>query len=505
MADMGRVATASVPSAGKLPFGTKLAYGLGSVAYGIKDNGFATLLLLFYNQVLGLRAGLVGAAIMVALVLDAFIDPIVGQLSDHTRSRWGRRHPYMYGAALPVGLLYLLLWNPPRLSEAGTLAYLTVAAILVRTAISFYEVPSAALVPELTQDYHERTSVIGYRYLFGWVGGQAMLLLTFGFLFVPTAAYPAGQLNPAGYRSYAVIAAGAMTITILLSALGTHRRIATLPQAEVARISVAETFRGVVRALRNDAFRTLMLSGLFGFAAQGLTFGLATYFNTFFWELPASILALGVVITVAGVGVAFLLAMRVSRRYDKRVASAAMTFAYPVVAVMPYLARVVGWFPPNGSVALIALLGAFTLVATALGVAGGILSASMMADVVEDAQTRTGERSEGLFFAGSFFMQKCVSGLGVFLSGALLAIVGFPAGAKPGTVPAPVLNHLVLIYCVGLLVLAGTGALFLWRFPLGGERDHAERIAALARDAARAVPLPGSEAELQAFQVRTIS
>ena len=94
-------------------------------------------------------------------------------------------------------------------------------------------------------------------------------------------------------------------------------------------------------------------------------------------------------------------------------------------------------------------------------------------------------------------MQKCVSGLGVFVSGATLALVGFPAAAKPGEVPATVLTHLVVVYCVALVALAGTAAVFQWRFPLGGKADHDRRVAELARDAARASPLPGSEAELQ--------
>ena len=482
------------PSA-PLGIGTKLVYGFGSVAFGIKDNGFSTLLLLFYNQVVGLKAEVVGAAVMIALVLDAFIDPMIGHWSDHTRSRWGRRHPFMYLAALPVGLLYLLLWNPPAAGAGAVATYLFVVAILVRTAISAYEVPSSALAPELTKDYHERTSVLGYRYLFGWAGGQAMLLLTFGFLFAPTVAHPAGQLNPAGYRSYALVAAATMTFAILVSAWGTHRRIAMLPRAQIAPTSLGGTLRGVVGALRNRAFRTLMLAGISGFAAQGLTFGLATYFNTFFWALPASILALGVVVTMAGVGLSFVLAVRISRTFGKRRGAVATTLAYPIVAVLPYLARLAGWMPANGTVTLIVLLGAATLIATALGVAGAILSSSMMADVVEDAQTRTGERTEGMFFAGSLFMQKCVSGLGVFLSGAVLALVGFPASAVPGKVPLPVLSHLALTYVVALVALASISAWFLARFPLGGERDHAERVAALALDTARLMPLPSSEPE----------
>ena len=487
----------SIAPAPRVGIGVKLAYGFGSIAYGIKDNGFSTLLLLFYNQVVGLRAELVGLAIMVALVLDAFIDPVIGHLSDHTRSKWGRRHPFMYAAAVPIGVLYLLLWNPPHASQTATAAYLVVVAILVRTAISAYEVPSSALAPELTQDYHERTSVIGYRYLFGWIGGMGMLFVTFAIFLAPTTAYPLGQLNPAGYRIYAYVAAAAMTIAILVSAFGTQRRVAALPQVAILPTNIGGTFRGIFGALRNRAFRTLLAAGVFGFTAQGLTFALSTYFNTFFWQFPASILALSVIVTLAGVALAFGLSSTISRRYGKRKAAAVLTLTYPIIAALPYVGRLVGIMPSNGDPWLLFWLGASILVATALGVGGAILSASMMADIVEDEQLRSGKRSEGLFFAGSFFMQKCVSGLGVFVSGAVLALVEFPANAKPGAVAVEVLDRLALTYCTGLIGLAGIAAWFLWRFPLGGESDHRERVAALARDAARVLPLPASEPQLQ--------
>ena len=103
----------------------------------------------------------------------------------------------------------------------------------------------------------------------------------------------------------------------------------------------------------------------------------------------------------------------------------------------------------------------------------------MMSDVVEDAQARTGERSEGLFFAGAFFMQKCVSGLGLLLSGAVLTAVRFPVGATPATVTHAVLSHLIIAYCVltgavGLIAVA-----VISRFPLS-EVDHRRRLAELA-------------------------
>ena len=500
---MEAMQTPAAPPLRKLAFGTKLAYGLGSVAYGIKDGGFATLLLLFYNQVIGVPANLVGLVIMVALVFDAFVDPIVGHLSDHTRSSFGRRHPFMYASALPVGLLYLLLWNPPTASHAQTLVYLAVVAILVRTAISCYEVPSAALAPELTADYHERTSVLGYRYLFGWVGSMVMLVLTFMVLLAPTARYPVGQLNPAGYRSYAIVASLVMTGAILTSAFFTHREIRYLPSASPPRTSLRGTFRGVVATLRNRAFLMLLLSGIFGFTAQGLTFALSTYLNTYFWLFPAASVALLASVLLAGVALAFWIASRLSLRFGKRDSSVLATVLYPFVSILPFVLRSIGLFPGNGSALLIPALMVVTMLATALGVASAILGASMMSDVVEDAQMRTGERTEGLFFAGSFFMQKCVSGFGLFFSGEILSLVHFPTGAAPGKVAPQVLNHLVVSYAVSLVGLQLLAAYFVWRFPLGGKRAHDERVARLAETASHSMPFPGSEAELPAIDVTT--
>lgn len=481
------------PAARRLGLPTKLAYGLGSTAYGIKDNGFSTLLLLFYNQVIGLPADLVGLAIMIALIVDAFVDPAIGHWSDHLSSRWGRRHPFMYAAALPVGALYLLLWNPPTGSHGETFVFLIVVAILVRTAISAYEVPSSALAPELTSDYHERTAVLGWRYLFGWMGGMGMLLLTFG-VFLAPGAHPSPALYRDGFRTYSYVAASVMAAAILLSALGTHREIAHLPRVIPGRTSLAATLRDIGRALGNRAFRMLLLSGVFAFTAQGLTFALSVYINTHYWAFSTGVLTLFTLGVIGGVALAFWIAGIASRRWDKRRAAALMMGCYPIVGVSGFVLRRMGLMPANGDPALIWPLMAITVLATALGVGAAILTGSMMADVVEDAQMRTGERNEGVFFAGSFFMQKCVSGLGLFLSGAILSLVHFPAQAAVGTVPASVLNNLILVYGILLIALSVIAASFIWRFPLGGLRAHEERLADLAADAARVVPLPGSEA-----------
>ena len=492
--------TQAVPQTRRLGLDIKVFYGLGSLAYGIKDNGFSTLLLLFYNQVIGLPAGLVGLAIFIALVLDAVIDPLVGQLSDRLRTRWGRRHPFMYASAVPVGLLYLLLWNPPvGAPELASLAYLVGVAILVRTAISCYEVPSAALTPELTSDYHERTSILGYRYVFGWIGGMGMLLLAFIVFLAPTARFPLGQLNPAGYRHYAIWAAAIMTGSILLSALGTHREIRRLPQPP-RRTDAIGPLKGILRALKNRGFSILLVGGVFSYTVQGLNFALSTYFNTFLWRFPASTLAIFTVCVLAGVGLSFGYASLASRRIGKRRATVWATGSYVVIASAPLMLRYFGLFPANGDPLLLPLLMLDTVIATMLGVAGAILGASMMSDVIEDHQVRTGEREEGLFFAGSFFMQKCVSGLGLLLSGLILALVGFPAQAFPGRVPGAVLQHLTLVYVAATVLFGLVSAAVLSRFPLS-ESDHAERLEALIEAARWSAALPASEVEPGAVSV----
>jgi Na+/melibiose symporter-like transporter len=115
----------------------KLAYGVGQIAEGLKNGAFETFLLFYYNQALGLPGTLSGAALMIALIFDAVTDPLAGSLSDSTRSRFGRRHPWMVAAALPLGLAMFALFSPPAgLGTWGLFAWLTVGAISVRGARS---------------------------------------------------------------------------------------------------------------------------------------------------------------------------------------------------------------------------------------------------------------------------------------------------------------------------------------------------------------------------------
>jgi Na+/melibiose symporter-like transporter len=464
--------------------GTKLFYGFGSVAYGVKDQGFAFLLLIYYNQVLGLPEQWVGLAILIALVADALSDPIVGYVSDNLHTRWGRRHPLMYFSAIPVAISYYVLWNPPSgLSHESLFAYLVVVAIVVRTFITFYEIPSSSLVPELTSSYDERTSLLGFRYFFGWWGGLAMAVLAFQLFLQPDAEHPVGVLNPEGYAAYGLAAALIMAAAIFVSALGTHPYIPYLKKPPAKRPFAARRVLSELRAtLSNRSLLALFGAMVFGSMASGLMAALNIYFNTFFWELSANEMSLLVLANFASAALALAIAPRLSQRLGKKRAAISFSVAAIVSGPLPVVLRLLGLFPENGSAALMpTLLLANTFIVTLL-IGSSIVTASMVADIVEDSELVTGRRSEGTFSAATSFVQKCVSGIGIFASTVLLGAIGFPQGAKPGAVAPEVVRDLGLVYTPILVALFVVSIGFLSLYPITRAR-HEENLRRLAREA----------------------
>ncbi len=461
---------------------TKLFYGFGSVAFGVKDNGFGFLLLLYYNQVLGLPERWVGFGIMIALIADAIWDPVVGHLSDHLHSRWGRRHPFMYASAIPVAVSYYLLWSPPAgLSQPQLLTYFIVVAILVRFFISFYEIPSVSLAAELSDGYEERTSILGFRFFFGWWGGLTMAALAFAIFLQPNAEYPVGVLNQTGYRHYGLASAVVMAIAILISAAGTHSHIPHLRKPPPKRsLGLFGALRELRETVSNRPFLALFGASFFSSLAGGLTAALNVYFNAFFWELTSNEISVLVLANFASAAAALALVPSVSVRYGgKRPAAMRTAVSAGVIAPLAMLLRLVDLFPANGSPWLMPILLVANTVVVTLIILSSILVSSMMADVVEDSELTTGRRSEGVFFAANAFMQKAVSGFGIFASTVLLSFIGFPSGAKPGEVPPEIVRNLALVYVPAIFVLYVGTLSFLSTYSITREK-HEDNLQKLA-------------------------
>ncbi len=467
-----------VPPAVKLPLWIKLGNGFGSVAYGVKDNGFSTLLLLFYSQVLGLEAGLVGLILLLALLLDAMVDPLVGYWSDKTHSRWGKRHPWMYAAILPIAAAWIMLWHPPELSEMWLYGYLFLFAFLMRAAVSCYEIPALSVVPGLTSDYDERTSLTRWRFMFAWAGGLLMLTLAFVVFLVPSERYPVGQLNIDGYQLYGWTGAALLVIATFISAVTTHRRIAKLDSSPPVHLPFRETMRMIGRTLANRAFLIVLASTLFAYTNNGLTHSAATYVMTYYWEMPQAGFMAYSFSLFAGIIGAFWLVGFLQGRIEKRTGAVAAWIVSLILGVLPYFLRLGDAFPVNGSPWLIPVLFTIVTISNGLAVAGGILVQSMASDVIEASQEQTGERSEGLFFSAYFFTQKCATGLGIFLTGLIISASGFPEKARPGEVAEPVLTSMTIYYLVAVILIAAINITIISRFPIT-RADHTARVAAL--------------------------
>lgn len=466
----------AVPAARRLPAASNISYGIGAAAYGVKDSGFGTFLLLFYNQTVGLPPSQVGLVVMVALLADAMIDPAIGFLSDRTRGRWGRRHPWMYASALPIAVGWLLLWHPPEWSQHATLIWLFVTAVAVRSAVSAYEVPAAALTPELSADYDERTRITAWRYLFGWAGGLIMLLTAYVVFLAPNPA----TATRADFGAMAWLGAGVMLAAILVSALGTHREIAFLPKPAV-RGALRDSFAELGETVRNRPFLILILAGIAAYTNQGISYALSNYLYGYVWGIRGSGFVGVTLALFAGVVIAFVVAPRVGRRGNKKTVAAAFVAFGALCNTAPYFLRIAGLFPEVDAPALLPILMVSYVLSNVGTVTALILSASMAADVTEDSEATTGRRSEGVFSAGWFFVQKCTSGIGIFLAGLILAVAHFPEAATPGQVPAATIDRLTMIYACGYLLLAALAATALLRFPFG-RAEHEARIARLAAE-----------------------
>lgn len=178
----------ATPIQEKLNFTTKLAYGSGDMGPAITANVQVFFLLYFFTNVAGLPAGLAGSILAIGKISDAINDPIAGVLSDRTRSRWGRRLPWMLFGAIPFGGLFFLQWIIPRISDDAAVnnwwlfGYYILIGILFNLAYTAVNLPYTALTPELTRDYNERTSLNSFRFAFS-IGGSILSLVLASFVF----------------------------------------------------------------------------------------------------------------------------------------------------------------------------------------------------------------------------------------------------------------------------------------------------------------------------------
>jgi Na+/melibiose symporter-like transporter len=447
---------------------------VGATATNLKHRAISSFLVIFYNQVVGLPAQMVGAILMTALVFDAVLDPLLGQISDNWRSRWGRRHPFMLVSAAPYAAAFFFLWNPPPGWSDGALAvYLAICLFSVRFFDTFFEVPHQALAPELAKGYDERTNLIALRQIFVLFGGAGMMVLALQYFLKENSDGSGGVLARDGYFLYSLTGALIIFGAIILSTIGTAHRVPYLSTAPTRPI----TFRGMLSeaaaTLSNRAFIVVSLSGLFVAVAAGAKSGLDIYFGIYFWGLSQGELAMLATLNLTGGLAGVALAPVLGRALGKKRGALLASSTGIIVHIAPMSLRLLGLAPENDTTALFLLLSTDEFANATFAAASGILTASLIADVVEDAQVRTGRRSEGLLLSANTLVRKMVSGAGVFTATTILAFSQFPDDAKRGQVPESVLTALGLAYIPTMIGLYAIALLLLFAFNIDRRKHEA--------------------------------
>jgi GPH family glycoside/pentoside/hexuronide:cation symporter len=432
----------------RISTGTKFAYGLGQVGEQVKNQGFNAFLFFYFVQVLGLSGTLAGTAILVALIFDAVTDPVAGSVSDNWKSARGRRHPFMYASALPLGVFFFILFLPPEsLGQTGLFLWLTGFAVLVRAAMTLYHVPHLAMGAELSNDYHERTSIVAWRTMLAVVGGAATSIIAYRLFFPETPEFENGMMNAAGYPRYALFAALIMVVTIWYSAWGTRHEIPNLPPApeNPEPFSVRRILDEFGAAWQNISFRSLFI----GFTLYGIFFGilatLGTHVNVFFWGFDTVDLQLLIVPSLFGFILGSAIVGKLHARFDKLPTLVFGCVSSAIVGNSAIVLRLLGYFPENDSPLLLPIIFGLLIVNLTIAATSFVSAGSMMDDVAEQHVLASGRAQQGVFFSATAFSGKLASGFGHFVAGVGLDLIAFPLQAEPSEVGADFIRNLGLL------------------------------------------------------------
>ena len=460
----------------KLPLKTKLAFGVGATGEAATNWLFAGLTFFFYNQVLGLSSSLTGTAVLIAIIFDAISDPVMGSISDRFKSKLGRRHPFMFLAPFPTVIAICLMFFPPvGLSEYGLFAWLIVSTIILRLSITLFAVPHLALGAELSEDYIERSVVMSYNNLLGYMGVIIMHVFVWFLVFPNFAGDKIGQLNQDAYTPIVIFSTVLIALCILSSAYFTKDRIPYLkqPSQDSAGIGLADLFKDIIGALSNRNYLRLVVGMFFLTLLIGTHETLSIYMGTFFWELSPQQIGLLIINNILGFGLGFIVTAKLHQRFDKPIIIVISVIGLSIFWSAAVNLRLLGLAPENSSGELVIFLIALGSIAS---VSASILNISVMsalADIADEHELNTGVRQEGVFYAARTLFSKTSSGIGHFIAGIALTYIEFPKQSVPGEIPAEIIYDLGLVDGPFAMIWGLIAAFFYARYKIT-KKSHAE-------------------------------
>ncbi len=398
-----------------IPIREKLAYGVGDTAINIAYGAIGFYMLYFMVNVGGISPGLAGLIFGLARAWDAITDYLMGRISDATKSKWGRRRPYIFFGAIPMGICFAGLWFVPQGSELFRFFYYLLVFIMFNTSFTVVAVPYGSLMAEMTQNYDERTSLSGFRMGSSFVGtliGAAGVTLVVDVLF--------GNVAKSSSFSYMGMIFGVLIIGILfITAMGTHERT-RVPEHEFEGF-----FKTIGSFFKLKEFRIVL--GMFLFNMIGFDIIMANFY--FFIADVVKVkgdatiyMAIPLVIAVAAAPLWIFLGNKLGKK--KAYIIAALYFTVVMLGCL---------FVPEGNIT-------FTIVICALSGIGisasQIIPWSILPDVIEIDEYHNGIRREGAFFGISTFLYKVASAVAIALTGVVLDIFGYIKASPDAAIAA---------------------------------------------------------------------
>ncbi len=460
---------ATLPGRERLPFLTKLAFGAGDLGPAIATIIASFFQLFFLTTVAGLSPGLAGTILLIVKIWDAVNDPLIGWLTDRTRTRWGRRRPWLLFGALPFGLFYFLQWLVPPFNDWGLFFYYLIIALLFDTAFTIVNVPYTALTPELSEDYDERTSLNSYRFAFS-IGGSIFGIIVHQIIL---GSFPAG--SALGYTVSGAVVGLLIALPFFACFLGTRERY---PAREQDDMSLPEQIRYV---FSNRPFLFVVGIYMFSWLAVQITSSVLNFYITFWLgsipQFPLSVgpltlgstgdLSLIMLMAVQGSALIFLFIWNaVSARIGKKAVYLIGSLIWIVVQIQLFFLQ-----PQDVGLALLAGIVAGAGVATAY-----LIPWSMMPDVIELDELATGRRREGIFYGFMVLLQKLGLALGLFFVGQALQWSGFDEALPAGSQVASALTAIRVMIGPVPTVMLILGMLLSLFYPITKAR-HDELLA----------------------------
>ncbi|AHF91631.1 sodium:melibiose symporter [Opitutaceae bacterium TAV5] len=462
----------------RVPWREKLGLGLGNAAAGCPAT-LHTLINPIFNMTLGMSPALISTVLFIQRLWDAFTDPLIGQFSDNFRSRRGRRLPLMAASALPMSALFFALWWFPRgAGETWLFFHLLVVSLAFYSVQTFYSMSLMGLRIEATDDYHERTRV-------------AMIAMVFGFVFQISSQwlFPLTRLEifgdpVTGLRNVMLVVAAIYLLLALLPVWLCRERNYERVAARQPRLKLRESLRHV---WHNPPLKRVVASRLiesFGYNIVGM---FAVYMNNYYvfgGDLQRAAWAygfMGSAFMLSAVGCSVFVYPALSKRLGKK-----RTFQIAVCVLMAgCLAKLVVYQPGLPWLQLV------VLVSNGAAISGiALMGASMLGDIADYEEWRTGRRNEAFLASILSWCDKAGSSLGSLICGFILVWIGFDA--QTGAQGARTLGLMKFFYF--LMPFAGAlAAFFIMRnYELDEDRVY-EIKAELARRRATSSPLPSTQ------------